>query len=179
MLQDATFFLAASTETSERAINTAAGLAEALGSQPYFVAPDELDSLIAAGSQMPFMAAMSMMSAWQHTSGWQDRQHALGASTRWITDMLTDSSEDQESGLWENRDYIDEWLERVISAMQTWRERLQSQDSSSLDAAITSVRQNAWAREPEDQTTTIDNGELAGFRQLFMGSLGRRGKGKR
>ncbi len=180
VLRDALFYLAVSPETNDRAINTAAGLADTIGAKPCFTAPDELDSLIAAGSQLPFVTAVALMSTWQQAGGWEDRKHALGASSLWVKQILSDLPDANSVGLWQNRDMLVAWLDRAIASMHAFRETLQESDSTLLDGAVSQVKENAVSAEQAGQPVdTFGNDDKIGFRQLFLGSVGRRTKRKR
>lgn len=180
LLKDATFYLVAPLAASERAIKVAAGLAEAAGARPCFVAADELDSLTAAGSQLPLAAACALMAAWQHADGWRDRRHVLGTESLWVQHLIVSTPEGQVAALWDNRDFVGEWLDRYITTLQTWRGLLNEQDATRLGAAFAEVQSGAEAAaRTEGNTPMPDSSELTGFRQMILGSLGRRLKGKR
>lgn len=180
LLKDATFYLVTPPAASERAIKTAAGLAEAAGAKPCFIAADELDSLTAAGSQLPLAAAWALMDAWQHTGGWQDRQHILGTESQWVQHLIASAPEGQVAAFWENRDFVGEWLDRYITALQVWRGLLNEQDATRLVAAFTEVQSGAEAAARAEHGISMpESSELMGFRQMILGSLGQRLKGKR
>ncbi|MHB9034136.1 MAG: prephenate dehydrogenase/arogenate dehydrogenase family protein [Anaerolineae bacterium] len=176
----ATFYLATTPETNERAIQTASGLASAIGAHPCFVAPDELDSLIAAGNQAPLVTAMALMTTWQQTAGWQDRKNALGAPADWVRQVLENLQEKPEAAVWQNRDLVRDWLSRIIASLQDWQVLLDQNEPGPLEKAVGSLdqvmREQAETSQPEG---TVETDDKTGIRQLFLGSIGRRMKGKR
>ncbi|MHB1354776.1 MAG: prephenate dehydrogenase/arogenate dehydrogenase family protein [Anaerolineae bacterium] len=179
-LKNATFYLVTPPTASERAIKLAVGLAEAAGAKPCFVTAEELDSLTAAGSQLPLVAACALMAAWQTTDGWRDRQRALGTEAMWVQHLISSTPDGQIAALWENRDFIRGWLDRYIAALQAWRGLLNEQDATRLVTAFAEVKRGVEAAARADEGTALpDSSELSGLRQLLMGSLGQRLRGKR
>ena len=179
-LKNATFYLVTPPSASERAMKVTAGLVEAVGAIPCFVAADELDSLTAAGSQLPLTAACALMAAWQTTDGWRDRRRVLGTEAMWVQHLISSTPEGQVAALWENRDYVGEWLDRYITTLQAWRGLLNDQDATRLGTALAEVQRGAEAAARADESTPMpDTSEFTGFRQLILGSLGQRIKGKR
>jgi prephenate dehydrogenase len=180
LLKDATFYLVIPPTASERAVKLAVGLAEAVGAKPCFVAADELDSLTAAGSQLPLAAACALMASWQATDGWSDRRRVLSTEAWWVQHLISSKLEVQVAAIWENRDYLGEWLDRYIAALQTWRSTLLEQDASRLSTEFAEVQRGAEAAARADAGTSLpDKSELSGFSQLLMGNLGQRLRGKR
>jgi len=180
LLKDAAFFLAVGQHTSERAVKVAAGLAEAVGAKPIFTSADELDSLIAAGSQLPLILATAIMSVWQRTGGWQDRQRALAATSRWATRLMEGNPELTNAALWENRAALAGWLARAIEQLQAFHSALSDANTVGLDTLLSQVRhdQDALSKASHEEPE-FDKTEITGFQQLFLGSLGRRLRGKR
>lgn len=180
LLKDAAFYLVAPPAANERGMKLAAGLAEAVGARPCFIAADELDSLTAAGSQLPLVAACALMSAWQHTDGWRDRCRVLGTESQWVQRLITSAPGGQVAALWDNRDFVGDWLDRYITTLQTWRGLLNEPGATPLGAAFAEVQGGAEAAARADDGTPMpDTSELTGFRQMILGSLGKRLKGKR
>jgi prephenate dehydrogenase len=180
LLKGATFYLVTPPDASEHAIKVAAGLAEAAGAKPCFVAADELDSLTAAGSQLPLAAACALMSAWQSADGWRDRRRVLGSEALWIQHLIASTPEGQLAAMWENRDFVVDWLDRYMAALQAWRGTLQEQDATRLEALFSSVKQGAEVAASADEGTPLpENNDQSGLRQLLLGSLGTRLRGKR
>ena len=104
----------------------------------------------------------------------------LGIESQWVQHLISIAPEGQVAALWENRDYVGDWLDRYITTLQTWREFLNEQDATHLAAAFAEVQNSAEAvARGEDGTPTPASSELTGFRQMILGSLGRRMQGKR
>lgn len=172
--EGACFFLASLEGTAAEALDRAAGLAAALGTDACFITASEHDGLAAVGSQLPLATAWALLRVATTEAGWRDRKHALGGGFAAATAFLQGDRDGMAEMMVANAEPLALWLGELANTLDELRERLVVGDVEgveSLLAASAEARERWLAREPENRRPEVPP---ITWRDLLLGGLGRR-----
>ena len=72
LFKNSAFCLMPSPNADPQAVETAVNFGLLLGALPYFIDPDEYDSLVQGSETLPGLVSIAMFSAMQKATGWRD-----------------------------------------------------------------------------------------------------------
>lgn len=135
-----TFVLCPLSRTSPEALETARGLAHAVGSEVRVLDPEEHDRAVAAISHLPYLAAAGLIAAvsagndplaWAlAASGFRDTTRIAASDTQMMLDILMT-----------NREAILQWLDGYAEQMSTLRAELAASDETGLRERLAKARE--------------------------------------
>ncbi len=117
------------------AVETAVNFGLLLGAKPFFLDPDEYDSLVQGTETLPSLAAAAMFSAIHKTAGWRDILRLAGQSFALSTRPLAEEADIALMAL-HNRDATLRWLDALLAELQTIRQQVQAGDRETLALAL-------------------------------------------
>ena len=177
------FCLMPSARSSDRALNLAVDLANALGAQPFFMDPVEHDGLAAAVSHLPLVMAGALMSIVSSSSGWGDMRKLAGSQFYSGTWLAEDDPKGAAGTCLANDKYLTHWIDRLIDELESWKEQIAAgaQDDLAKKLEAGQNATSAWVRaqaqgnweEPLPMSDLPTSG--AYMRQMIgLGGMGRR-----
>lgn len=151
LFKGASLFIAADTDTSEKAIETAANLAGMLGMEASFTDALELDGMIAAAYQLPAMAANAMLGSLNKRTGWKDGKKAPGKTFYRSVSMISEKTDQEQTGAMylNNRENTIRVLNEYINVLTGYRDALKAKDEASLRTMLEDNR-NALTQWEKD-----------------------------
>ncbi len=177
------FCLIPSERASDRSLNLAVDLAQAMGAQPFFLDAIEHDGLAAAVSQLPLVMAGALMSIASGSSGWGDMRKLAGSQFYSGTWVAEDDYKGAAGTCLANQKYLTHWIDRLIEELELWKEQIvagaQEELAKKLEAGQSAA--SAWVRaqaqgvweEPLPMSDLPSSG--AYMRQMIgLGGWGRR-----
>lgn len=115
----------------EAAVKTVVGMADALGSTPFFMDALEHDSFAAGTSYLPVVLSSALVTATTSSESWRE-MHRL-ASSEWdaVGCLASNSPDDNLAIARANPELLAQWLDKLILELQAYREKI-LEDSEDL-----------------------------------------------
>lgn len=197
LFQGATYALIPLPRTSERAVQVVADLVQLLGAKPFYLDPQEHDSLVAAVSHLPIALSIALMQTVSHSPSWREMGRLAAGSFRDVSRLASGSPPMHSDIFSTNRDIVLLWLDRFQAELDAFRaliekggpelrqgldEAYEARDAWLRGRVGTSEADKAYAEVPRasEQLMTVFTGEkLAQIGRKFeeRESNRRRGKG--
>jgi prephenate dehydrogenase len=175
------FCIIAAASVEPMAIETAKNFGSILGAAPYFLGPEEYDSLMQGISTMPSLVAVATFLAVTQTSAWRDMLRfaglpfSLSISSLEKSDLAALALHDREASL--------RWLDAVLAELQTVRRWVAEGDEERLSLILDdlALKREKWLLTRRDIGQADDDKipDLSDFsftRQLFGFGGGRKDK---
>jgi prephenate dehydrogenase len=179
LFKNSAFCLMPSPNADPQAVETAVNFGLLLGALPYFVDPDEYDSLVQGSETMPGLISLAMFSTMQKATGWRDMLRFAGLPFALMTRPLQDEQDIPLHAL-QNRQATLRWLDAMMDELKAVRRLIYEENDEVLSALteqlaterekwVSARQKNDWdeRRSPPIRPRTMSD-------HLF-GSLGRRG----
>jgi prephenate dehydrogenase len=189
LFKGATWAICPSVSASEEAIKNVLGIVSATGAESFFVDPVEHDAYVAGVSHLPFVAAISLISAVTGDTSWRDMRTLAASGLKDTTRLALGSPEMHRDIALTNRDAIVRWLDRYIAELQDTRDALAAGGGDLSQTLLDrfSRAQDARARleipvNRTDETTTEAQQELSRegvgdqMQRMLFGGFRRRGR---
>ena len=135
LFKNSAFCLMPSPNADPQAVETAVNFGLLLGALPYFVNPDEYDSLVQGSETLPSLVAAAMFNTLQQATGWRDMLRFAGLPFALMTLPLQNDREIPLVAL-QNKQATLRWLDAMMEEMKTVR-RLVDEENGELLAAFT------------------------------------------
>ena len=175
-------FIASEVKTSETAIKLAIGLADMLEMECAFTEPIELDSMIAAGWQLPYLASHALLNCITNRSSWNDGKKAAEKTFHGVTAPVSLPMDREEIGsaLLNNREHTVRLLNEYIEVRKTFRDALQTKDEAALRTLLEEDEKalDRWLQDCRQTNLSSGNSPSVpiptaseGFAQTFFGGL--------
>ncbi len=153
LFKNSAFCLMPSPKADPKAVETAVNFGLLLGALPYFVDPDEYDSLIQGSETLPGLIAVAMFNALQQATGWRDMLRFAGLPFALMTLPLKNERDIPLLAL-QNKQATLRWLDATIEEMKAVR-RLVYEENDELLTALTdqlAIEREKWflSREKND-----------------------------
>ena len=115
----------------EAAVKTVVGMADALGSTPFFMDALEHDSFAAGTSYLPVVLSSALVTATTSSESWRE-MHRL-ASSEWdaVGCLASNNPDDNLAIARANPELLAQWLDKLILELQAYREKI-LEDSEDL-----------------------------------------------
>ncbi len=175
VVRGAIFFLVPAPKASPEALERVSDFVEAVGARPHYIEAAEHDSLIAAMVQAPALCAFALLRAVEEAAGARERRYACGPAFAALAQMLATSALEGEA-LRANGERLGYWLDEILAELGRVRAALG--EAPDLAQEIERARQTAqdWLKGPEEEGAPPPEGGSLGWRQMFLGDLGRKPK---
>ena len=175
LVRDAAFYVVASPEADQQALDMVTNLAIAIGAHPKYIDAAEHDGIMAAVAQLPFLSALATVGALRSEAGSRDRAHAAGAEFAAQAALLS-SANGAAAALVANADYVAHWTCLQIQELTRLNALVQAQDVDGLRLAVGDVvaASEAWLSGSAEQSGSATT-TSSGWRQMLLGRLGRAG----
>lgn len=182
LFKDSVFCIMASGALDEDAVKTTVNLGRILGAKPFFLDPNEYDSLVKGVETMPGLVSAAMFRAITQATGWRDMLRFAGSTFNESTAALDNAN--LADLAYHDKAATLRWLDAVLAELQEMRRWLMDADQERLallledmalerDRWLAERRENNWIEvEGSDEIGSVS---LAG--QLF-GLVGRKKKSK-
>lgn len=179
LFKNSAFCLMPSPKADPQAVETAVNFGILLGALPYFVDPDEYDSLVQGAETLPALVSLALFKAMQQSTGWRDILRFAGLPFALAT-LPLENDRDIPLHALQNKQATLRWLDALMDELKAVR-RLVYDEEQELLAALSeqlaierdkwfeSRRKNEW---DERQSPPIERRSMMG--QLFGGFAGRR-----
>ena len=153
LFKNSAFCLMPSPKADPQAVETAVNFGLLLGALPYFVDPDEYDSLIQGSETLPSLVAVAMFNAMQQATGWRDMLRFASLPFALMTLPLEHDRDIPLLALQDKRATL-RWLDAVMEELKAVR-RLVYEENDELLTALTeqlSIERQKWliSREKND-----------------------------
>ena len=135
LFKNSAFCLMPSPNADPQAVETAVNFGLLLGALPYFVNPDEYDSLVQGSETLPSLVAIAMFNALQQATGWRDMLRFASLPFALMTLPLQNDREIPLVAL-QNKQATLRWLDAMMEEMKTVR-RLVDEENDELLSAFT------------------------------------------
>lgn len=143
LFNGSTYCIVPSASASQGAVETVVGLAQTVGSTPYFVEAEEHDIMVAGISHLPLVMASALVAVATRSPSWREMGRLASSGFR-DTSRLASSDVALSTGISAtNQTGLIRWINGYIEVLQEYRDRL-AQDPEAMEASFT----EAWeARE--------------------------------
>lgn len=181
LFRNSAFCLMPSPNAEPQAVETAVNFGLLLGALPYFVDPDEYDSLVQGSETMPALVSLAMFNTMQKATGWRDMLRFAGLPFALMTRPLQNEQDISLHAL-QNREATLRWLDAMMDELKTVR-RLIYEENDEVFAAMTeqlATEREKWlnARQKNDwderRSPPIRPRTMS---EHLFGGLARRGEG--
>jgi prephenate dehydrogenase len=138
--------------TSNEALNSVIGLAEAVGAKPLFIDPHEHDSFMAAATHLPVLTGTALWKVVGRSPAWTDIQQLAHSSFAGATEALNADPASLTDSIMENRQQVIGWLDRLLVALQDARDALAADDRDALqnDIELSNEGYVAWTEKTSE-----------------------------
>ncbi|MFI5268010.1 MAG: prephenate dehydrogenase [Chloroflexota bacterium] len=179
-LRNAVYCLTPSPSANEVAVNAMSAVVTGAGAQPYFLEPAEHDALTAASELLPPALLACLPFALVNDPAWVDAGKLAGDSLN----RAAQAAEEVQPAFWReaaaNAPALSRWLETAASSLLDLRDRLQSDDATTLATDWNATLQTLarWRAEKRQlqESTMPPKADLKPNLFGNMGALGRLGK---
>ncbi|WP_420627239.1 prephenate dehydrogenase [Candidatus Leptofilum sp.] len=182
LFKNSTFCLMPSPHADPQAVETAVKFGILLGTLPYFLDPDEYDSLVQGTETLPALVSLAMLNTVQQAAGWRDMLRFAGQPFALSTLSLENSRNIPLHAL-QNKQATLRWLDALMEELMAVR-RLVDEEEEEILTALTeqmASERSKWlnAREEnswdERQSPPVERRSIA---EHLFGGLVRRGDKK-
>lgn len=175
LFRNSAFCLMPSPNADPQAVETAVNFGLLLGALPYFVDPDEYDSLVQGSETLPGLVSLAMFNTMQKATGWRDMLRFAGLPFALMTRPLQNEQDIPLHAL-QNKEATLRWLDAMMDELKAVR-RLIYEENDEVFLALTeqlaterekwiNARQkNDWdeRRSPPIRPRTISQHLFGGF----------------
>jgi prephenate dehydrogenase len=151
LFKNSAFCLMPSAKVDPKAVETAVNFGLLLGALPYFVDPDEYDSLIQGSETLPGLVAVAMFKAMQQATGWRDMLRFASLPFALMTLPLQNDRDIPLLAL-QNKQATLRWLDATMEELQAVR-RLVYEENDEILTALTeqlSIEREKWLISREE-----------------------------
>lgn len=164
-----------SPETSERAVNIAVNLADAVGASPFFIDPAEMDAVASIVDTLPAVLGLSLLLLAADSRAWNDIMRLSGRPFAGATDYTAEHDPELlRRKMLDNRESLVAHLSRLQEVLSGISQLLREQEGDDLEKLIETGLQarGRWlaAREKGDWRA-FELGKQAVDTTGFLGSL--------
>ena len=153
LFKNSAFCLMPSPNADPQAVETAVNFGLLLGALPYFIDPDEYDSLVQGSETLPRLVSMAMFSALQKSTGWRDMLRFASLPFTLMTLPLLNEQDISLHAL-QNRQATLRWLDALMDELKTVRRLIYTENDEVLTALTEqlAVEREKWlnTREKND-----------------------------
>lgn len=182
LFRNSAFCLMPSSKAEPQAVETAVNFGLLLGALPYFIDPDEYDSLVQGTDTLPGLVSLAMFHSLQKATGWRDMLRFAGLPFTLMTLPLVNERDIPLHAL-NNPQATLRWLDALLDELKTIR-RLVAEENEELLSAyaeqlaterekwLQARQKNDWdeRRSPPIRPRTMS--------EHLFGGLARRGEDK-
>ncbi|MBK8902861.1 MAG: prephenate dehydrogenase [Anaerolineaceae bacterium] len=143
LFRNSAFCLMPSPHAEPQAVETAVNFGLLLGALPYFIDPDEYDSLVQGSDTLPGLVSLAMFNALQKATGWRDMLRFAGLPFTLMT-LPLENERDIPLHALNNPQATLRWLDALLDELRTVR-RLVAEENEELLSAY--AEQLATERE--------------------------------
>lgn len=140
LFQNSIYCLTPTRHTPSAALNKVSMFIEVLGARARFLEPAEHDGQVAGVSQLPYVAAVALMSTVAGGSAWGDAAVLAGTGFDVMTRLAASDPEMNRDICLTNSEALTRWLSQYITELADLRDRIAAHDSS-LDQKFARVQQ--------------------------------------
>ena len=173
LFRDVRYALVPGRNTTQGAVDTAVGLVEAVGAQPYFVDAFEHDSYMAAVNHLPVMLSTALVSAASKSPAWNEMSRMAASSFEANSSLAaTDPIVNLDMCI-TNREGIVYWVNEAIRELARFRDLVsEAGNEDGAEALGQALAQNwitrqIWHTKYESGDFGVDQGQ-----QSFVGTMG-------
>ena len=135
LFRNSAFCLMPSPKAEPQAVETAVNFGLLLGALPYFIDPEEYDSLVQGSDTLPGLVSLAMFNTLQKATGWRDMLRFAGLPFTLMTRPLANERDIPLHAL-NNRQATLRWLDAMVDELKTVR-RLIAEENDEVLAALT------------------------------------------
>ena len=169
------FCLMPSPKADPQAVETAVNFGLLIGSVPFFLDPDEYDSLVQGSATLPGLSAAAMFKSIQKTAGWRDMLRFAGQEFAMST-LPLEADVDIALQALNNKQATLRWLDALLEELQQVRRWVYDGDEELFSAYLSEINyeRDQWldAREKNDwderETPEVKH---RGFTEQMFGGL--------
>jgi len=121
LFERATYALIPLGRTSPKAVETVVNLVQVLGAKPFFLDPQEHDSLVAAVSHLPIALSITLMQTVSHAPSWREMSRLAAGSFRDVSRLASGSPAMHADIFSTNRETVLLWIDRFQEELQALR----------------------------------------------------------
>lgn len=143
LFRNSAFCLMPAPNAEPQAVETAVNFGLLLGALPYFIDPDEYDSLVQGSDTLPSLVSLAMFNTLQKATGWRDMLRFAGQPFTLMTLPLANARDIPLHAL-NNPQATLRWLDALLDELKTVR-RLVAEENEELLSAY--AEQLATERE--------------------------------
>jgi prephenate dehydrogenase len=173
LFDDRPYCITPSLNAAPGAVNSVIGLAEAVGSRPFFLDPDEHDAYAAAISHVPLVSSIALFNLARGSAAWPELASMAGPAFRDLTRLASGEPEMSHDICLTNKQNIVHWIDRYIGELQRLSELIAESDAETLFRSLAETqleRENFLENPPRRETGESDSDLPTPFESL-MGTL--------
>ena len=121
------------------AVKAVVSIAESVGAEPYFVDPQEHDSIVAAVSHIPIALSSALMSCTSKSPSWFEMARLAAGGYRDSTRLASGDPEMNRDIFTTNSKEIGVWIDRIITELLEMRRQLNEGDDEGLTRLFVNV----------------------------------------
>lgn len=175
LFKNSAFCLMPSPNADPQAVETAVNFGLLLGALPYFVDPDEYDSLVQGSETLPGLISLAMFNNMQKATGWRDMMRFVGLPFALMTRPLQNERDIPLHAL-QNRQATLRWLDAMMDELKVVRRLIYEENDEVLTALteqlaterekwLTARQKNDWdeRKSPPIRPRTLSQHLLGGL----------------
>ncbi len=140
------FALCPAPSTNAQAVRLVSDIVTLLEARPFFLDPQEHDSMVAAVEHLPQLLSLVLGQTVMEAPAWREMRKLAGAQFEAGTYLGTDSAEEVVDLLTQNKEALLTWMRMLRRTLEKWEEMLTSENEEALIEAVQSFldRREAW-----------------------------------
>lgn len=143
------YCLVPSSTARPQAIDTVAGLVEAIGGKPYYIDAAEHDAYVAGVQHLPLIISAALLESVSRSGGWREMQPIAGQSFRLATQLAASDPAVSSATCASNSTAIAGRIDHLIRLLSEVRDNLQNREQiEALFAHARDVHQQLQAAQP-------------------------------
>jgi prephenate dehydrogenase len=157
LFRDCRYSLTPAPDAHPDAVGLVSSMVTILGADPYFLDPQEHDSLTAGAANLPTVVSLSLTSAMSEEASWRELRKFSDANFDTFSAMMGEDAAATTQALLSNRENLMRWLDAYLIKMQQIRRLLAENAEDELDAMVekaVEARRN-WLRDREKRFSEI------------------------
>jgi prephenate dehydrogenase len=173
LFDDRPYAIVPSLDTAPGAVNAVFGLAEAIGSHPFFLDAEEHDAYAAAISHVPLASSIALFNLVRKSPAWPELANMAGPAFYDLTRLASGTPEMSHDIFLTNREHVIHWLDRYMDELYHLRNLIAESDPETLYRTIaeTQLERDTFVVSPPKRKEQGANVDLPSATEAFMGMI--------
>ncbi len=139
------------TSARQEAVKMVVGMTEAVGARPFFLSAEEHDAFASAMAFLPLVLSSALVTSTATSQSWREMSRLAASEFRQMSHLASSDPYDSQTACMANPEDLAHWLDRLISELQKYRDRIVEKDDDLLETFV-----RAWEARARWETDSVD-----------------------